>query len=733
MEIKVIPRRSSAIILLAALAMTATGLALLSQVTSNSADFGSLYQTILVVNTLGAVMLMLLIGANLVSLYRDFITNKPGSKLKARMVGAITGLVIAPMIVVYLYSVEFLSRGIDTWFDIQVEQGLGDALELSRAALDLRMRDNMEETRKINDLLYSVPDNDMYQYLAQLRVDSSATELSAFAGGTRIIATSSVSDSAVLPKLPSDEMLYRLRSDSYYLGLEFDSNGNYLVRTGTLLPGRSGREIRVLQAVYPLSQRLAPLATSVQQTVARYSELSFLREPVKSSYILTLSLVVLFSLLLAVSGGFAFSRRMTAPLQNLVAGTQAVAKGDFDTRLPAGRPDEIGFLVDSFNDMIERLGTERSAARQSEQQVENERANLAVILARLSTGVISLESNLTIRTANESASQLLNQEFREQEGQSILRLAENNEVLKQFVEICQEHLEAGETEWRKQIKLIVDGNVRNLVCACTDLPSSFRSRSGLVIVFDDVTELLQAQRDAAWGEVARRLAHEIKNPLTPIQLSAERIRHKYLDTIEDENAQLLDRATSTIVQQVEAMRDMVNAFSQYARAPQINLTKMDINQLIQQVADLYPANSNQPKLILDLDESVPHINIDAVRVRQVLHNLIRNALEALEKVNNAEVRLSTKIFREDDISRLEIAVKDNGPGFIETDQGKVFEPYVTTKSKGTGLGLAIVKKLIEEHGGEVSFDSKHGEGAQVTILLPINSNFINDNEVKRTA
>lgn len=718
MDSRIIRRWAGSLLLLVALALAVSGLFLLGQITSKATDFGRLYQTIILVNTVGAAVLLILIGGNLVRLFREYSANEPGSRLKARMVGAITVLVVAPMAVVYFYSVRFLNEGVDSWFDVQVEQGLDDALELSRAAIDLRMRDNLKQVRKVSDSLLGVSDEDMFSYLSALRADSSASEISVFAGGSRIIATSSTKTTAEIPMLPSEEMLYRLRRDQYYVGLEPLADNEYLVRAGALLPGRSGREIRVLQALFPLSQRMGPLAGSVQQTVSRYRELSFMREPIKASYILTLSLVVLVSLLLAVSGAFYFARRMTAPVQGLIAGTQAVAKGDFDTRLPAGRQDEIGFLVDSFNDMIERLDSARSEARYSEQQVDNERASLEVILANLSTGVIALERNMTIRTANASASLFLHEEFRGQEGQSVLRLAEHNDVLQQFVAVCQQHLEKDETEWREQINLRADSGSRILVLACTELPGSFRSSGGLVVVFDDVTELLQAQRDAAWGEVARRLAHEIKNPLTPIQLSAERIRHRYLETMDAESAQLLDRATTTIVQQVEAMRDMVNAFSEYARAPQINLTELNINQLIRQVADLYPTQGNQARLILELDGQQPIISIDAVRIRQVLHNLIRNSLEALEETLDAEVRLSTRLIHSADAQQLEIAVQDNGPGFAAADQEKVFEPYVTTKSKGTGLGLAIVKKLVDEHGGDVSLESKPGEGTRVTIVLP---------------
>jgi len=298
-------------------------------------------------------------------------------------------------------------------------------------------------------------------------------------------------------------------------------------------------------------------------------------------------------------------------------------------------------------------------------------------------------------------------------------MAAENPTLEQFVSVCQAHLDNNETEWREEVELRSESSRRVLMCACTALPGSIRDPGGVVLVFDDLTELLQAQRDAAWGEVARRLAHEIKNPLTPIQLSAERIRRRYLGQMGDLPTQLLDRATHTIVQQVEAMRDMVNAFSEYARAPQMNVRSVDLNKLITQVADLYPAQDHQPALVLDLDENLPDVEVDAVRIRQVLHNLIRNALEAMEGQQQAEVELSSRLTSSDGRSMVAITVADNGPGFPESDREQVFEPYVTTKSKGTGLGLAIVKKLVEEHSGEVTVESQPGRGARVVILLPV--------------
>jgi len=718
-DLKVIRRKLATVLLIAALSLAIIGLALLGEITSNSENFGQIYPYILLINGIGSAVLLLLIGVNLLRLYRDHRRNVPGARLKTRLVTAFVILLIAPLSVVYLYSVQFLSEGIDSWFDVEVEQGLADALELSRDALDMLMRDNLSRTQSVADSLYSVPDKDMYEYLPRLRIDSGARELTVLAGGSRIIATSSSTPTDQLPLLPSEEMMLSLRRNNFYVALEPRGDEQYLVRTAVLLPGRSGREIRVLQGLYPLGKNLGPLAASVQQTVNRYNELSFLREPLKSGFIVTLSIIVLIAFLIAVYGAFFFARRLIAPVQNLVAGTRAVAMGDLDTRLPTSKRDEIGFLVDSFNDMIDQLSTARAEARRSEAQVENERAGIEAILAGLSTGVIALEKNLTIRTANRAAAELLNQNFSTHEGESIATLALENPALKQIVDIVEGHLEREEPEWREQVKLLQDSGSRVLVCACTSLPGSYRSRGGFVLVLDDITELLQAQREAAWGEVARRLAHEIKNPLTPIQLSAERIRRKILDVIDPESAELLDRATQTIVQQVEAMRDMVNAFSEYARAPAMNRTVLDLNRLITQVADLYPAQYRQPLVRLDLEESLPKINVDAVRMRQVLHNLIRNSLEALEGQDDAEVVLTTRSVRKKKRSYISIAVRDNGPGLPADGREKIFEPYVTTKAKGTGLGLAIVKKLVEEHGGEVRIESEVNAGTTVKILLPI--------------
>jgi nitrogen fixation/metabolism regulation signal transduction histidine kinase len=448
--------------------------------------------------------------------------------------------------------------------------------------------------------------------------------------------------------------------------------------------------------------------------------MQYLRQPLKDTLSLTLTVVFMLSLLAAVYGAFVLSRRLVAPIQDLMAGTRAVAEGDFDTRLPTPTRDEIGFLINSFNDMTKRLASARREASLSQAMVEAERTNLEVILARLSTGVVALESDMRIRTANQASGGILNVDLERRAGENLLEVAKGESLLEQFVDVARVHLDAGETEWREQIVLRGEMGRRILTCACTALPGDEDHAAGYVIVFDDITALLQAQRDAAWGEVARRLAHEIKNPLTPIQLSAERMRRKYLGTMDAEEAQILDRATHTIVQQVEAMKEMVNAFSDYARAPDMDIGLFSIDKLVHEVVDLYRAQESDIDIVLTSDPSMPMIEADMGRVRQILHNLLRNATEALENQADGQIEVHVSAAEINNVQIVHIEVQDNGPGFREGSLAQVFDPYVTTKPKGTGLGLAIVKKLVEEHVGTIrAFNGRNG-GAVISIRLPLN-------------
>ena len=691
---------------------------LLSRTTQNSDDFDRLHNVILSINIAGVVVLFVFLIGNLARLYRDYRTHVPGAKLKARVVGMFVGLAVLPLLVVFYFSMQFINRGIDTWFNVEVEDGLENALSLSRAALEMQMRQHLYSTQQIAQRLRDVSERQLVFELSMMRRESGASEITIYGSNNRILATSSDSSAAALPRPLAEEALLQMQQNRPYVMLDPE---DYEIRTAVLFNTRGRAEpIGVLQAHFPVTERLARMANSVDRSYREYRQLLFLREPLKSTFTFTLTVVLLLSLLAAIYGAFILSRRLVAPIQDLVAGTRAVAAGDFDTRLQAPTRDEIGFLISSFNDMTQRLAAARREASLSQALVEAERANLEVILARLSTGVVALESDLRIRNANQASGTILGVDLENRSGEYLPDLAKGSPLLEQFVDVAQVHLGAGETEWREQIVLRGDVGRRILTCACTALPGDEQHAAGYVIVFDDITALLQAQRDAAWGEVARRLAHEIKNPLTPIQLSAERMRRKYLADMPEDDAQVLDRATHTIVQQVEAMKEMVNAFSDYARAPDMEIGRFDMDKLVHEVVDLYRAQEREIKIMLTSDPTMPPIEADIGRVRQILHNLLRNATEALENTYDGCIEVHVSAAEFDGVDVVQIKVEDNGPGFEAGAVNQIFDPYVTTKPKGTGLGLAIVKKLVEEHMGSIRAYNGSDGGAVISIRLPLN-------------
>ncbi len=699
-----------------------TALFLLSRTAQNADDFDRLHILILLINVAGVFVLFAFLIGNLARLWRDYRDHVPGSKLKARMVGMSVTLAVVPLLVVFYFSMQFINRGIDTWFNVEVEKGLDDALALSRAALEMQMRDHLRTTVQIADRLREVSGRQLFFELSMLRRESGASEITVFGRNSRILATSSDLAAGTMPAALKDEVILQIRQNRPFVSLDPLERGSYLIRTAVAFGDRSRPEtVGMIQAHFPVTERIGRMANNVDSSYSEYKRLLYLREPLKQTFTLTLTVVLLLSLLSSVYGAFVLSRRLVAPIQNLVAGTQAVAKGDFDTRLPTPSRDEIGFLVSSFNEMTEKLSDAQQQASLSQALVEAERANLEVILARLSTGVVALESDLRIRTANQASGAILNVDLENRVGEYLTDVAKDQPLLEQFVDVAQVHLNSGETEWREQIVLRGEVGRRVLTCACTTLPGDEDHAAGFVVVFDDITALLQAQRDAAWGEVARRLAHEIKNPLTPIQLSAERLRRKYINTMSEDEVQVLDRATHTIVQQVEAMKEMVNAFSDYARAPDIDINTFDLDKLAHEVVDLYRAQASGIEILLNTDPTLPNIEADMGRVRQMLHNLVRNSIEALENSDHdgrIEVRISKTEVQETEVA--EIVVEDNGPGFKTGSVSQVFDPYVTTKPKGTGLGLAIVKKLVEEHGGTIEAENQDEGGALIRIQLPVN-------------
>ena len=689
----------------------------------NSAQFGRWQPWILLASAVGVIALLAMLIRKTVQLIRAYRSGVPGSRLTSRTVLVFGALVALPLLSVYVFSLQFLNRGIDSWFQVEIKQSLDDAVVLSRAALDLRMREQLERTERFAQRLSTLPSSGaMLVAMDEELRRTDAAELVLYGEYERIIGASSRSVPDSLPERPSAELVRQVIAGRSYVSLEPVGDAGYVIRTSALLPGAVALPggARFVVVTHDLPRQFAELTDAVQRSFSQYGDLAALREPLKYSFSLTLTMVLLVTLLGAIYGAIYSAEVLFKPVQDLMAGTRAVAKGDFATRVPLSSHDEMGFLVQSFNDMTKRLRRARQETESSREAADRERERLAVILARLSTGVITVDRELVLQRANAAADEILGVDLTAMIGKSLPDLVGEEGIAKPFFDDIRARFAAGREEWREQIELRGSGigGPRFLASACVRLPQAVDETLNYVIVFDDVTRLLQVQREAAWGEVARRLAHEIKNPLTPIQLSAERLRRKVLPQLAGSDADLLERSTHTIVQQVEAMKQMVNDFSEYARAPAMKFDLFDLNQLAGEALDLYRAEEGHVDIQSRFEPGLEPILGDRARIRQVLNNLLTNAIEALEGVANARIELQTGIGERERVPVALLTVTDNGPGFQPEILGRIFDPYVSSKPRGTGLGLAIVRKIVEDHGGVIEADNQAAGGARVRVMLP---------------
>ena len=689
----------------------------------NSAQFGRWQPWILLASAVGVIALLAMLIRKTVQLIRAYRSGVPGSRLTSRTVLVFGALVALPLLSVYVFSLQFLNRGIDSWFQVEIKQSLDDAVVLSRAALDLRMREQLERTERFAQRLSTLPSSGaMLVAMDEELRRTDAAELVLYGEYERIIGASSRSVPDSLPERPSAELVRQVIAGRSYVSLEPVGDAGYVIRTSALLPGAVALPggARFVVVTHDLPRQFAELTDAVQRSFSQYGDLAALREPLKYSFSLTLTMVLLVTLLGAIYGAIYSAEVLFKPVQDLMAGTRAVAKGDFATRVPLSSHDEMGFLVQSFNDMTKRLRRARQETESSREAADRERERLAVILARLSTGVITVDRELVLQRANAAADAILGVDLTAMIGKTLPDLVGEEGIAKPFFDDIRARFAAGREEWREQIELRGSGigGPRFLASACVRLPQAVDETLNYVIVFDDVTRLLQVQREAAWGEVARRLAHEIKNPLTPIQLSAERLRRKVLPQLAGSDADLLERSTHTIVQQVEAMKQMVNDFSEYARAPAMKFDLFDLNQLAGEALDLYRAEEGHVDIQSRFEPGLEPILGDRARIRQVLNNLLTNAIEALEGVANARIELQTGIGERERVPVALLTVTDNGPGFQPEILGRIFDPYVSSKPRGTGLGLAIVRKIVEDHGGVIEADNQAAGGARVRVMLP---------------
>lgn len=693
---------------------------LLSNASAKTAASGEYYNLLVALNIALAIMLVLLIGVQLFSLYRNIRDRVMGSRFTLRLLGSFALMAIIPGLIVYMVSVNFLTRSIESWFNVKVESALEGGLNLGRTALDIMLADVKEKGESMATSLAFQPANLHFGMLNDLREKSGIQDATLLTPQGRILSVSSSDSSSFLPELPTVAQLRRARQRIYGNIEPIEGKGLFLRVLVPVSVQDIAGETRILQLLQPVPKTLATTAEAVQDVYQEYQQLSYSRTALKQVFALTLTLVMILAIFTAVAIAFVLSRRLSAPLSVLAEGTRAIASGDYGIILPAHGKDELGVLVQSFNSMTQQLGDARKAADRNRARVEAARGYLETILAHLSSGVLALNERGELRTFNEATVNILGISLEGYVGFTPDMIIAKQAQLANFFQAIalNSQQETGQKtavkeEVQTQVEIATAKGKQIITLRGTRLPDG-----GYVAVFDDATAMVQAQRDAAWGEVARRLAHEIKNPLTPIQLSAERMAHKLHDKLEAADAKILQRSTETIVNQVDALKKMVNEFSEYARSPAPHFDQLDLNKLIREVMSLYDLPKIRMQQTLTTAPSV--IRGDTTMLRQVLHNLLQNAQDVLADKKSALISVRTESIN----NMLVLTVQDNGGGFAAEMMQHIFEPYVTSKPHGTGLGLAIVKKIIEEHKGSIKVENTGSSedatlGAVVTISIPL--------------
>jgi nitrogen fixation/metabolism regulation signal transduction histidine kinase len=701
------------IILLLALLLA---LHLMSNAVQDAEGLSRLFVPLLGFTIGGLVIMVVLILVDSVRLWREYKANQAGSRLTLRMLVIFLLLALPPVALVYYYSQDIFLEGIDSWFDVNIVATVEDALSLSQASIDLHRKEKLRITAYLWQGLQDSSQTALALGLDELREAFDVQELLLVNFRNEVVASSSVNPTQILFSPPESEVVRQVRNGENFVSIEPASDGGLMVRT--LMADPKGRPL-LLQARFRTSELINQLTAKVQNSVRRYRELAYLRDSLKFSFGLVLILVLSYALVTAIWAAFFSARRLVAPVAQIANGTREIALGNYDQQLPIPENrDELGFLVASFNAMARSIALARDQAKHSQQEVESQRSYLSTVLGRLSSGVMTFDSRRRICTANPAAELILRVPLEPLYGAPLNQLAEDRPALIALTDALIDPLTETE-EWRSEVTIIGAEGRQTLLCSLSPMTEPGGAAAGHVLVFDEITTLLQAQKDAAWGGIARRLAHEIKNPLTPIQLSAERMRLKLKSKLPEAEAQILERATHTIIQQVDTMKEMVNAFSEYARPPKIQLETLNFDVFINEALDLYRLAGTGPELSVMLDTGNIKIQADPNRIRQVVVNLVKNAQEALEGIEHGHIQIMSRLQTLDNQGYLELEVRDNGPGFNPEVLEHLFEPYITSKVKGTGLGLAIVKKIIEEHGGIIRAENLPGTGAHIIIQLPL--------------
>ena len=712
--------------------VTAMGLVLmflLAVATNNRVLYEENYARLFGINVVVATLLLLVIGWVAFRLVRRLRQGKFGSRLLIKLAAIFALVGVVPGVLVYFVSYQFVSRSIESWFDVKVEGALDAGLNLGRATLDSLSADLSAKTRTASSQLADVPDTSAGLVLERLRDQLGASDVVLWTGAGQVVAGAGASRFQINPERPTPQQFRQVRADraiAHIEGLDETPVAGQPPPVATVralaLVQRPGFEFntepRFLQVTQPLPPAVVANALAVQEANREYQERSLARDGLRRMYIGTLTLCLFLAVFGAVLLAVLFGNGLARPLLVLADGVRQVAAGDLRPTVVLQGKDELGGLTRSFAVMTQQLADARAAVEQTVGELDAARGNLQTILDNLTSGVIVLDASGTVLSTNPGATRVLRAPLAAFEGQPLREVpgladfAQN--VQQQFDDFEVERAQHGLDHWQHAFELHANNfgmaqDAINIVARGAELPGSER-----LLVFDDISEIVSAQRAQAWGEVARRLAHEIKNPLTPIQLSAERLEMKLSGKVAPPEQAVLTKSVKTIVDQVDAMKRLVNEFRDYARLPAADLKPVDLNALVGDVLQLYGAENAPIVLRCELDERCPPIRGDAQQIRQVIHNLLQNAQDAAESAaagtgQAGEVVIRTRLG--DSGQRVRLTVQDSGPGFAENILKRAFEPYVTTKARGTGLGLAVVKKIADEHGARIELSNRTLEGA----------------------
>ncbi len=722
---------------MASVAMAGLLLAVLATASSNTELFQSHYPVLLWASAAVAVALFILVVTLVVQLVQRYRRGLFGTRLMVRMASIFVLMTVIPVALVFVVAVQFIGRSIESWFDIPVEQALESGLALGRATLDTQLNDltlsaramaiNLADITSASSSTFggsslstsSSSSQQLQQALNRLREQAGAQDALVVNSASRVLASSGGQLARLLPDPPPSTALRQARITRLFSAVDSSERG-LLLRVVVPIGNESSRaeDQRYLQLLQQVPPSLAANAEAVQQGYEGYKAISASRNDLKRLYRLTLSLIFLLTLFSAVAAAFLLAGWLTGPLSDLASATRSVAEGDFRPLKDYAARGELGVLTRSFNAMTRQLQDARELVDRNQRELEQANARLESVLSNLNAGVLVLNSDMQLTLANPGADRILGARLNGMLGQALERLPGIGELAREIRTAFNEEIGAGQSSWQRQFKLQGDAE-QTILARGSILPER---RVGYVLVFDDITAVQSAQRAVAWSEVAQRLAHEIKNPLTPIQLAAERLQVKLHDKLAQADGEFLARNAKTIINQVDALKLMVDEFRHYARLPSATLESIELNDLVDEVMGLYGGVSSA-RLQVYLAPRLPAIEGDRAQLRQVVHNLIKNALEAIEGREGAQILVGTeRVVLPDGAQAARLVIRDNGEGFGPKVMSRAFEPYITSKTKGTGLGLAIVKKILDEHHARIDLANVQNTenqilGAQVAVLF----------------